>query len=278
MDPEALVKEGRLAEAREAITTKIKNDPAKAENHVFMFQLLAVLGEWERALTRLNVAAELDVDADLLKHLCGPALQAEALRERIFRGERSPLIFGEPDEWIGWLVQSLGLLVQGKTELAADLRDKAFEHAPAAPGRITVGDGDPEPFEWIADADGRLGPVLEAVIDQKYYWLPLHRVSSIAMGTPTALRELIWIPATIVLTTGVEQNAMLFARYPGSHASDDSSIRLARKTDFTEAAEGLILGLGQRMLATDAGEHALLDVRRIEIDWPEEADGRADAQ
>lgn len=278
MDPEALVKEGKLVEAREAITTRIKNDPSKAENHVFMFQLLSVLGEWDRALTRLNVAAGLNVDADLLKHMCTPALQAEALRERIFRGERSPLIFGEPDEWLGWLVQSLGLLAQGKAEAAADLRDKAFEQAPAAPGRITIGDGEPETFEWLADADGRLGPVLEAVIDHKYYWLPLHRVRSISMGAPTALRELIWIPATIVLTTGVEQNAMLFARYPGSHASDDSSIRLARKTDLTEAAEGLAIGLGQRMLATDGGEHALLDVRRIEIDWPEGADGRADAE
>lgn len=278
MDPEALVKEGKLDDALAAITQQVKDDPAKPENHVFMFQLLSVMGQWDRALTRLNVASELDADAELLKHLCTPALQADALRREIFAGTRSPLIFGEPDEWIGWLVQTLGLLAAGNHAEAAELRDRAFDQAPAAGGRITVGDGAPQDFEWIADADGRLGPVLEAVIDHKYYWLPLHRVSSISTAPPAALRDLVWMPATINLTTGLETNGMLFVRYPGSAESDDPAIRMARKTEFDESIDGFAHGLGQRMIATDTGEHALLDIRHIEIDWSEDTDGRADTE
>ena len=42
---------------------------------------------------------------------------------------------------------------------AAELRDKAFEEAPATGGTM---DGDP--FVWIADADTTFGPMVEAII------------------------------------------------------------------------------------------------------------------
>ena len=32
---------------------------------------------------------------------------------------------------------------------------------------------DGKAFAWMADADMRLGPVLEAVINGRYYWVPL---------------------------------------------------------------------------------------------------------
>ena len=34
-------------------------------------------------------------------------------------------------------------------------------------------------FEWIADADDRLGPVLEAIVNGRYYWVPFERVRRI---------------------------------------------------------------------------------------------------
>jgi type VI secretion system protein ImpE len=41
---------------------------------------------------------------------------------------------------------------------------------------------------------------------------------------------------------------------------------LARKTDWTDLGDDFYLGSGQRMLATDAGEYPLLDVRTITFD------------
>ena len=38
------------------------------------------------------------------------------------------------------------------------------------------------------------------------------------------------------------------------HIQDDDLIRLGRKTEWREVAEGVFLGSGQRMLATDQGE------------------------
>jgi type VI secretion system protein ImpE len=54
-------------------------------------------------------------------------------------------------------------------------------------------------------------------------------------------------------------------RYPGTEASSDESLRLARKTDWQSIDEETYFGIGQRMFATDAGEFALLDTRSIEL-------------
>jgi type VI secretion system protein ImpE len=79
------------------------------------------------------------------------------------------------------------------------------------------------------------------------------------------------MPAHFQWTNGGETVALLPTRYAGSESSPDPQIRLARKTDWQEAAPGLFTGTGQRMLATDAGEHPLMEIRRIEFDEPSEA-------
>ena len=60
----------------------------------------------ERAATQLKVCADQDDSTLLMAQVCGPALAAENLREEIFAGKRSPLLLGEPEEWIGWLLQA----------------------------------------------------------------------------------------------------------------------------------------------------------------------------
>ncbi len=56
-------------------------------------------------------------------------------------------------------------------------------------------------------------------------------------------------------------------RYPGSEGADDG-IRLARATSWTERPTGEQIGLGQRLLATDQGDQALLDIRHLVVAGP----------
>ena len=60
--------------------------------------------------------------------------------------------------------------------------------------------------------------------------------------------------------------SLIPTRYPGSETSDDDQIIMARKTDWVEREGGLFVGLGQRMLATDEGEHAILEAGTIAFD------------
>ena len=53
--------------------------------------------------------------------------------------------------------------------------------------------------------------------------------------------------------------------YPGTETSEDTALRLARKTDWLDRDGGYSLGLGQRLLATDTGETPLLECERVEL-------------
>jgi type VI secretion system protein ImpE len=263
MNAEECIKAGQLDEALTRAQGSVRKAPAQAGPRVLLFQLFSVLGQWERALTQLNVLKDMDPHCMLLAQVFRPVLQCEALREEIFAGKRGPLIFGEPAEWIGLLLQANQLLAQGQVDAASELRNRAFETAPAMPG--TIND---QPFEWIADADSRLGPIIETIIDGKYYWVPFFRVRSIRTEPPQDLRDLVWTAAQFVWANGGESPGFIPTRYPGSQNATDNSLRLARKTEWVNKGNDLYLGLGQRMFATDQTEIALTEIRQIELSQP----------
>jgi type VI secretion system protein ImpE len=257
---EQAVRNGDPEAALKALTDQVRQNPSDAKLRVFLFQLLSVVGQRERALTQLNVAAELDAGALAMAQMYREALQCESLRAEVFAGKKSPVIFGEPPQWMALLIESL--LVRGteRSQESASLRARAFEDAPPTPGSI-----DGQPFEWIADADMRLGPVCEAVINGRYYWVPFDRLSRIDLEAPADLRDVVWMPAHFQFSNGGESVGLIPTRYPGSESSGDAQVRLARKTVWQEEAPDVFTGLGQRVLTTDAGEHAIMDVRTIEL-------------
>jgi type VI secretion system protein ImpE len=120
-------------------------------------------------------------------------------------------------------------------------------------------------FSWIADADSRLGPVLEAVINARYYWVPFSRLIKIQIEPPEDLRDMVWMPAHLQFENGGEAVALIPTRYPGSETSSDGLIALARKTVWEETAPDVHRGLGQRIIATDADDVPLMEVRTISI-------------
>ncbi|MCB9845595.1 MAG: virulence protein SciE type [Phycisphaeraceae bacterium] len=267
MATQDLVREGKLDEAMASAKADVKAKPADPKLRVMLFQLFVIAGDWDRALTQLNVAADLDETTKLMATVCRPMLQIEGLRRAVFSGERSPLIFGQPDHWMGLLVQANALLASGKGPAAAEMRDKAFELAPATSGVI-----DGTPFEWFADSDQRLGPMLEAVIDAKYYWVPFTRIRSIMIEEPTDLRDLAWLPAQITWANGGSGMAMLLARYPGSEMMGNPQLRMARRTEWIEHEGGVLTGLGQRMFATDQDEYPILQARSIQFNVAEQSE------
>ena len=259
MSSEDYLRSGQLDEALVALKEEIKRAPADGKKRIFLFQLLCVLGQWDKALTQLQVLRDLDAETMLMAQLFQPALQCEALREEIFAGKRSPLIFGEPVAWIGLLIQANQLVAEGQVAAARDLRERAFEAAPATAGKMND-----QPFEWIADADSRLGPMLEAIIDGKYYWVPFFRIRSVRIEAPRDLRDMVWTTAQFTWANGGQKPGLIPTRYAGTASLDDGGLRLARRTDWEERAGETYIGLGQRMLATDAAETPLLEVRSIE--------------
>ena len=257
---EHAVQQGHPREALKHLTEAVRAHPGNPKLRIFMAQLLCVLGEWNRAHTQLNVAADLDASAGPMREMSGHALRCELLRAGVFEGRRSPMVFGEPEQWLALLIESLLHHDPAEAELARDLAARAFDAAPAIAGRI-----DDQPFSWIADGDSRLGPVLEAMVDGRYYWVPFERLASIRFEPPVDLRDMVWLPAYLGFTNGGESVAMIPSRYPGSERDADEAIVMGRRTEWQEVSPDRWLGRGQRVLLTDGGEHDLLGIRQIQL-------------
>ncbi|MCA9757586.1 MAG: tetratricopeptide repeat protein [Candidatus Eisenbacteria bacterium] len=261
MTAEQSLREGRVEDALSELQQQVRNDPARSDLRVFLFQLLSVMGQWDRALNQLSVAGEMDASTLAMVQTYRSAVQCEPLRQGVFAGKKSPLFFGEPEEWMALLVQAVSLEAVGKHAEAQATRDRAFELAPTTSG--TIGG---ESFSWISDADPRLGPMLEVVLNGKYYWVPFHRIHQIVTEEPVDLRDVVWTPAYFTWSNGGTSVGLIPSRYPGTEQSADGAIRLGRKTDWAEVPGGAYHGIGQRMLATDAGEYPLLELRMITLD------------
>lgn len=261
MTPENMLKEGRLDEALQLLTAKVRSNPADAASRVFMFQLLALLGQWERAQNQLNVSGEMDPLNTLMVSAYTKALQGERTRAEVFGGGRSPSVIGEPAEWLAFLLQALKLDAEGNHAQAAPLRERAFEEAEPVSGSI-----DGMPFEWIADADPRLGPCLEIIVNNGYSWVPFSRLKQLKFEAPTDLRDKVWVPVQVTWSNGGQAVGFIPGRYPDSDLAGDGELALARKTEWLDVAGDLQIGRGQRMLATNEGDHSLLDVRLISFD------------
>ena len=90
----------------------------------------------------------------------------------MFAGRKRPSVFGDPQPWVGDLVEALHQEAEGSAQAAFELRARALETAPAEPGSVNGGR-----FDWFADADTRFGPVLEVVMNGTYRWIPMTEIA-----------------------------------------------------------------------------------------------------
>jgi type VI secretion system protein ImpE len=258
---ESMFRAGDLAGSLAELQKEVRLHPAETRLRVFLAQLLMITGDWDRALNQLSVAGELDASALPMMHAYRAAMQCEPMRAAVFKGERSPLLLGDPEPWIAQLIHSLSLQAKGLAEQAAAVRAEALHGAPATSGTLNGAT-----FEWIADADSRLGPVLETLLNGVYYWVPFARIRRVVAEAPADARDFVWLPAQFTWSNGGEAVGMIPTRYAGSELSTDDAIRLSRKTEWRDIGADCFAGLGQRMLATSENEYGLLDLRLLELD------------
>ncbi len=258
---ESALKDGDALGALKLLTEQVRSHPQDAKLRVFLFQLLCVLGQWERALNQLNVSLELDAGTLPMVQTYREAIACETLRMQVFAGQKVPMLFGAPETWVALLIEALLRDGRGEPDAARQLRQQALDQAPASSGTA-----DGQTFAWIADADTRLGPTLEAIINGKYYWLPWNRLSKVDIDPPEDLRDAVWMPAHFEFTNGGDVVGLIPTRYPDTVLATGDVLALSRRTDWRESAPEVFVGLGQRLITTDAAEFGLMDLRSVVID------------
>ncbi len=270
---EQALKEGDVTRALKLLTEQVRAKPQDAKLRVFLFQLLCVLGQWERALNQLNVSLELDPGTLPMVQTYREAIACETLRMQVFKGQKVPMLFGEPENWTALFIEAMLRDGRGEPGAAQQLRAQAMDQAPASTGQV-----DGQAFEWIADGDSRLGPMIEAVINGKYYWLPWNRLSQVDIDPPQDLRDSVWMPAHFHFTNGGEVVGLIPTRYPDTDLTAGDLLALARRTDWKEASAGVYTGVGQRLIVTDQAELGLMDIRSVTLDGDATASDTAGAE
>ena len=94
---ELALKDGDALQALKRLTEQVRAHPQDAKLRVFLFQLLCVTGQWERALNQLNVSLELDAGTLPMVQTYREAIACETLptpltgTPRVRRNSGSPL-------------------------------------------------------------------------------------------------------------------------------------------------------------------------------------------
>jgi len=254
------IKAGQVEAALDAAKSKVRTHPADANERWMLFDVSLIAGKWESAGNQLEVLSSIDKDSSMTQMLLGKILMGEGIRASVFAGNLAPHFLGEPLPWMSHLVEALRLQAVREPLAAAELRQQAFEAAPATSGRVNG-----IPFNWLADADTRLGPVFEAYVNGAYVWVPQCHVKAITFVEPTTLRDLVWLKANFTLSNDGTTAALIPVRYPGTTEGGQDAQCFARQTDWTEVHGGGWHGLGQRMFATDEGDHPMLEIRSLQF-------------
>ena len=258
---DAALAAGDLDACKTALFDGVRANPDDPELRAFLFQYCCVTGEWERADKQLAVLGEMKPDTLDMVNDYRTAIRAEIVREAVWNGELAPPIFGEPRPWMAQMVQALRHETQGEDQAAHDLRADALESAPAEPGLV-----DGTRFSWLADADTRLGPIFEMILNGEYHWIAMADVARLEIKAPKDLRDLVWSVCIVTLSNGGTFPVFVPARYPGAASSGDASLMLGRRTAFRALAGEHAAGEGLRLFTMGETDLPQLQVRDLSFD------------
>lgn len=243
--------------AQSELIAALRKHPDDVNARLQLFRFAVIDGNWDRAGTQLDAAESLDASLAHTAMVYRRNIACERRRASVFTMGEAPVFLGEPPAWAGYLAQALMRTGEDGAELAM----AALEEAQAVGGTING-----QSFAWLADADNRLGPMLEAFIDGHYYWVPFEHLAGIAIQPPDDLLDLAWCPCELTLSNGGSCNAYIPTRYPATDGTQRDELKLARLTEWQAWAGDMQKGLGQRVFVTDRDEYALLDCRDIRFD------------
>ena len=189
-----MLKNSSLNELFQQTLERVKNNPEDLKIRDVLFKLYCVDGVWDKALLQLQTMALMDEELKKQTELYKNLVFSEMQRAQVLAGERqAATLDGTFPHWMEVLHQANVLQYQGKGDQAEEQRGEAFNLAECASGcSDTLGQ-----FEWIADSDGRLGPVCEFICAGGYRWVAFSDIQSLEVSAPQGLLDLLWAPATL---------------------------------------------------------------------------------
>jgi len=264
MDAKQLFTAGKLREAIDAQIAVVKAKPGDQSSRLFLFELMAFAGEFDRAQRQIDALRYDDIELESGVDSYRKLLASEAVRKRVFKEGLQPKFLGlgdgPPPEHMLLRVDAINKLLAGENSAAAELLAEAAEATPPAVGTLNE-----KPFELFRDADDLLGPVIEVMAKGDYYWISLEAIDVIALNPPRFPRDLIWAPGRLETQAGESGEIFLPALYPLTYEHVDDAVKFGRSTDWREIPDGPVLGAGLKTYLIDDDAIPLLDWRELRI-------------
>jgi type VI secretion system protein ImpE len=250
LDLKACLQDGDLTRAVELATNQVKGAPLDAGARLALFQTLCFSGDLDRALKQLDIVADESMEKAFGATALKALLDGELHRRQVLSGYGTPDFLGEDNSWAALLLHAI------KEPAAPEELEKAR-------GAIS-GTLNGEPFTDFRDGDDLLGSVLEFSVAGRYVWLRWSQVKSLTAKQPSSLLDLCWLPVDLELVSGERTNGVIPVLYFNSYQSDDDKLKLGHATDWRED-NGIVRGIGRRILYADGAEVDMLAMRELKI-------------
>jgi type VI secretion system protein ImpE len=244
-----LYQQGKLKEAIDAQIQAVKAKPGDQKLRLFLFELFAFAGEFDRAHKQLDALKFEEPELLAAAVNYRNCLESEALRTKTFRNSVEPGYLKPPPDHVKLRFEALVKLQTDDPAGAKAALLKAEEATPEYKGSLND-----KPFEYLRDSDEILGPVLEVFAKGKYYWLPYEEIELLASVPPKVPRDILWRAANLQVRDGASGEIFMPAIYFGSSQHADDAVKLGRKNDFIESAGGPSRAIGMRVLLTDTDD------------------------
>ena len=262
MTAQQLWKEGRLDEAVEAQIAEVRSHPGDADRRYFLFGLLCLTGDLDRASRQLDALGVGDPKLQGTAVVYRNLLASEMERRRVYAGESRPVTPPNAPASLTRRVDALAASAAGRNDEAAALLAQAVEDEGACAGSC-----DGKSFAALCDTDELLGPALEVFAGGRFLIVPFASLRSVEIAEPKHLLDLVWASTRLQMTDGMDADVHLPVLYEGTYAATNSPVRLGRGTEWYDAGAA-VRGRGQKVLSLggdDDTDRALLAIRALEF-------------
>lgn len=259
-EAKTLLESGNLSGAIEAALAFVKSNPTNPSARIFLFELSAFAGDWERAKRQLDVIGHQDTTAMIGSKILEQCVLAEGKRTDFFAKAAKPEFLASPPDYVYGLLTANNRVIEGNLKEAREILDKVDEQRPAFACKINGADA-----EDFRDYNDLTSVILEVIIKDSYVWVPFEQIEKITFFEPKSLRDYFWRQATLETDNGTNGEVFIPTLYNDSWRSGDDLVRLGKITDWRDFGEDIFVGEGTKLFAVGAEHKTILDLQTIEF-------------
>jgi len=263
MNARDLIRAGRLSEARTQLTEEVKSAPSDFHRRTLLFQVLCFFGEWDKAERHLEAISAQDLEAEIGVQVYKNLIHAEKERRNVMKLASRPAFVTETPPFLEMYFAAWEKLIGKKTEEAGELYAEIEAKRPLISGTL-----DGQNFDGFRDLDTFLSFFFEAIVHERYIWIPAESVRELSVSPPKTLFDLLWSTANVTTWDGLSMNCYFPVLYPDSFLHEDDRVKLGRMTEWTSLGGSFFKGMGQHLFQIGEEEIPILEIRNISFNPP----------